>query len=354
MTRNRIVVTLAVWLAVSASVRAQDPSSAASAAAAPPAPPAQAAGIVGLVQMAAGAIKACKAKICACPLGQLIQNAAKPANAMLGGLLCPPCCPPVNPNDLKQPSTSAVGACAKITQDELEMPKRRKAVQCLARADCHWWPEAEAGLITALRVDQNECIRLEAAMALLNGCCCTKKTIAALTIVVTGSKKDGNPSENSERVKAAALAALQRCLTCYTDEDEPTPPEAPPKKPPAKPPAKPVAGLDSKPECLVYYDEVDKMPSLGVLNEARRVLVRRTPSIAMPEREVLPASTAGRSFSQLWDTAEDPRGTAYRTAGPTVTVQANPRVAPLAQNQVVTPAVYQPESAPRVRLMFQE
>src|SRR5436305_814669 len=76
---------------------------------------------------------------------------------------------------------------------------------------------AEAALITGLRVDRNECVRLAAARALGSCCCCTKKTIAALTITVSGSSKDGNPSENSERVREAAAAALEMCVTCYEE-----------------------------------------------------------------------------------------------------------------------------------------
>lgn len=352
-----LAVAFVLLMAQARCARAQDASSAASgasgAAGAAPAAPAQASGIVGLVQMAAGAIKACKAKICACPLGQLIQNAAKPMNTMLGGLLCPPCCPPVNPDDLKKSSTSPLGACAKIMQEELEMPKRRKAIQCLARADCHWWPEAEAGLITGLRVDQNECVRLEAALALLNGCCCTKKIIEALTIVVTGSRKDGNPSENSDRVKAAALAALQRCLACYTEDEEPPPLEKPPPKPPAKPPGKPVAGLEVRPEFLLYYDAVAKKPSAEVLDNARRVLASKSASVpAQPAASA--ALTGGRSFSQLWDKADDPRAGPRQLEEAIATAPINqPTLPPLAQNQI-TPAVFQPEAPPRVRLMFQD
>lgn len=354
---RKLVVALIVMMALTTCARAQDASSAASgasgAAGAAPAVPAQASGIVGLVQMAAGAIKACKAKICACPLGQLIQNAAKPMNTMLGGLLCPPCCPPVNPEDLKKPSTSPLGACAKITAEELEMPKRRKAIQCLARADCHWWPEAEAGILTGLRVDQNECVRLEAALALLNGCCCTKKTIEALTIVVTGSRKDGNPSENSERVKAAALGALQRCLACYKEDEEPPPLEKPPAKPPAKPPSKPVADLEVRPEFLLYYDAVAAKPSVEVLDNARRVLASKSATVPAPPASAS-AALGGRSFAQLWDNADKPRALPRNPTEAVAGTPANLPALPVAQSQI-KPAVYQPaESPPRVRLMFQD
>ena len=62
-------------------------------------------------------------------------------------------------------------------------------------------------LIAALRADTNECVRWEAAHAFANGCCCTKKTVEALTITVQASNRDGNPSEDSA---ARAPRSLQR------------------------------------------------------------------------------------------------------------------------------------------------
>jgi hypothetical protein len=264
-----------------------------------PAPPPAAGGIVGLVQMFASACQACKAKICACPLGQLITNAAKPINLFAGGLLCPPCCPPVNPNDLKKPSTSPEGACAVITQDELQAPSRRKAIQCLAYVDCHWWPEAEAALINGLRTDKNECVRLEAALVLGKGCCCTKNTIEALAVVVSGSKKDGNPSENSERVKAAAMMALQHCLVCYVEEIEPKRPEKPPK-PATQPAAVKELNLDLQP--IAYYVQLDGKPAAEVTANARQVIAEATRVQARREPASLP--TGSRSLLQLWKSAQ--------------------------------------------------
>lgn len=328
-----------------ASGAASGASSAASGAA--PAVPAQASGIVGLVQMAAGAIKKCKAKCCACPLGQMLSNAAKPLNTALGGLLCPPCCPPISDEDKKKSSTSAQGACAKIMQEEMEMPARRKAVQCLAHADCHWWPEAEAALINALRVDQNECIRLEAALVLGSGCCCTKKTIAALLIVVTGSKKDGNPSENSERVKAAAAGALQHCLACYKEEDDdPKRPEQPPK-PPGPPPPPASSALNPERDRLAYYDRLESVPSATLLESARQALAKSETFVA--RTEMVSAPTAGRNLIQLWEAAQRPSVTSEPAP-------VSAKVVPVAQTQTpVVPATYQaPSDAPRVRLTFQE
>ena len=102
-------------------------------------------------------------------------------------------------------------------------------MRCLAYADCNWYPEAEAALITALRTDRNECVRDEAASVLGSGCCCTRKIIEALAISASGSKKDGNPPENSLRVKAAAYISLQHCLNCYVQVEELNPLEQPEK-----------------------------------------------------------------------------------------------------------------------------
>lgn len=283
-------VALVLAVAVPSSLRAQTT----------PAVPAQASGIVGLVQMVAAKCKACKAKCCACPLGQMLTNAMQPANLFLGGLLCPPCCPPINPDDLNKSSTSPQGACAKVMQEEMDMPARRKAIKCLSRVDCHWWPEVEVALITGLRTDQNECVRLEAALALSNGCCCTKKIMEALLITVTGSKRDGNPSENSERVKAAALGALQHCVACYCDEDfEPQRPEKPPTG--TKPP--PLAELKNDPNRLAYYNRLDEHPSEEILANARRALAAT--AVVIPQTEVVRAPAGSRSLLQLWANAQN-------------------------------------------------
>jgi hypothetical protein len=321
-----------------------------------PAPPAGASGLVGLIQMAAGAAKACKAKICSCPLGQMITNAGKPLNTALGGLLCPPCCPPVKDEDLKKPPTLPDGACAKIMQEELDMPKRRKAIQCLARADCHWWPEAEAALIAGLRADRNECVRLEAAKALANGCCCTRKTIEALLIVVTSSKKDGNPSENSERVKAMALLALEHCLHNYVEDEEPKQPELP-KPPPEKvPPEKPPAAAEWEglplPN-LAYYDNLDRTPASATIAAAKKAL--QAAHAAPPKSNATVAGTTGsRNIYQIWVSAQTQPSTPTRAAGePPPLASATPaRLTPAPRPAPVQPA---PAPAPAtVQLEFRE
>lgn len=172
------------------------------------------------------ACAACKEKFCKCCVGQLISGMTMPLTMMSGGCI-KPCCPPVSQEALKAPADSAAGACARITKDQMEMEERRKAVRCLARVDCNWYPEAELALINSLRTDKAECVRLEAAKVLSIGCCGTKRVIEALTITVNASTKDGNPPENSPRVREMALVALQHALECYVEREEPQRPETP-------------------------------------------------------------------------------------------------------------------------------
>ena len=144
------------------------------------------------------------------PFGELRSKIREPLSDLTGGLI-----PPIPPKfpalaDLMDPG--AVGAAAKVKLDREMAKKRIKAVQYLTTVDCHYWPEAEDALVGALRADRNEWVRLAAAQALLKGCCCTKKTILALTMAATCSNADGNPTEKSPRVVAAAQAALSKCL----------------------------------------------------------------------------------------------------------------------------------------------
>ena len=105
-----------------------------------------------------------------------------------------------------------VGAMAKVKLDREAAGERIEAVRYLGKVDCHYWPEAGDALVDALRADRNEWVRLAAAETLGTGCCCTKKTIMALTMVVSCSIEDGNPVEKSPQVIAAAQNALASCL----------------------------------------------------------------------------------------------------------------------------------------------
>jgi hypothetical protein len=136
--------------------------------------------------------------------------------AVSGGFI-PPLCP-VAPNasqiaalEQKAPG-GAEATAAKIKASEADAKARVAAVEYLGTVDCTRWKEATKALVNALRADPNECVRWAAARVLNSGCCCNKDTIEALRICVAGEDKDGNPPENSVRVKAAAFSALQNCL----------------------------------------------------------------------------------------------------------------------------------------------
>jgi hypothetical protein len=153
----------------------------------------------------------CRRKICASPLGGMLNAITKPASIATGGII-PNFCPAMpSDDDLKKPG--AAGAANLAMKDALEASARRKAVRMLGTFDCHWYPEAEVGLAAALRTDRAECVRLEAAIALNRGCCCTRLIVEALEDCVGGTDKLG-PSENSCRVQAFAARALDRCLCC--------------------------------------------------------------------------------------------------------------------------------------------
>lgn len=233
---KRWCMALAVAAGATPGLQAQVPATAPPAAAA--AVPAQTAGsgqtLWKFLGLSKDNLASCKTKFCQSQLGQMMNNGMKPFSSLTGGLV-PGCCPLVNPADLAKPADSAEGAAARIKQDEAAAKARREAVRYLGTVDCRFWPEAQDGLINALRTDRNECVRLEAALALGRGCCCNKKTIKALSISVAGTDEDGNPAENSERVKAAAAAALQNCLayvevTPIPEKIPEQPREAPPQR----------------------------------------------------------------------------------------------------------------------------
>lgn len=168
----------------------------------------------------------CKAKFCSSKLGQFVNNMLLPAGAATGGLLGPVCPGPLaaNPADLKKSPTSPQGAAARIKEEEAQAKAKVEAIEFLATVDCRYYPEAEAGMVTGLRAEKNECVRFAAAKALAAGCCCTPKILKALTTAVNGTAEDKFPAERSDRVRAFAFVALERCLRSCTDaEPEPAP-----------------------------------------------------------------------------------------------------------------------------------
>jgi hypothetical protein len=237
------------------------------------------------------------------PLGKLRERIQNPLSKLTGGLIPP--FPPKTPTLAELQAPGPVGAAAKAKLDRMGAKDRIEAVQYLGTLDCHYWPEAEDALVAALRVDRNEWVRLEAAKTLLKGCCCTKKTITALTMAATCSDADGNPSEKSPRVVAAAQQALNHCLesVCTTPAIMEAPavepvPEAPrelPREAPAtgsttaaawsKPgPAgeeKSSGGLTvgqmARPTGQAYYDRIARRPWPEIVTAARNGLAKAPP-----------------------------------------------------------------------------
>jgi hypothetical protein len=162
-------------------------------------------------------LQACRAKLCASQVGQMLNSTATgPLAAVTGGFI-PALCPPApNASQIAALNAKAPGGAeataAKIQASEADAKARVAAVEYLATVDCTRWKEATTALKNALRADPNECVRYAAAQALNSGCCCNKETMDALKVCVSGETSDGNPPETSPRVKAAAFNALQNCL----------------------------------------------------------------------------------------------------------------------------------------------
>ncbi len=259
-----------------------------------------------------------KDKFCRSPVGQLLNNVAKPASAFSGGLITG-CCPPSatdplapNPEDLKKPATDAEGAAARIKQLEAGAAARRSAVRYLGTVNCKRFPEAETALIGALRTDTNECVRFEAAVALARGCCCTTKTVKALTLTVEGLETDGNPAETSARVRAMAAQALARCSGVTAAA--PTPIEPPPELPPERPAAD------------ATVRKIDAGEREKVLADARRAL-------AGFQAQTMPGMATGRR------TVIDTIRYASALAAPTPMAMAPPVPAPVAVSETMEPAI---------------
>jgi hypothetical protein len=249
--------------------------------------PAAAAGQTGMLANLGAMCASCKEAFCASTFGQFINNSMAPVRMFSGGLV-PPCCP-LTPSaaQLAAPADSPEGAAARIKADEAAAKERRANVRYLGTVDCRYWPEAQEALISALRADRNECVRLEAALALARGCCCNNSTIVALTLTVTGSEEDGKPAEASDRVREVALMALNSCLARVSAEPEAivTPEKGPdPKdgernnkdtsKPSSSPAAPLLPPLAAKAPVIppTYYQRIARLPRAQVVAYARRAV----------------------------------------------------------------------------------
>ena len=294
------------------------PTTASAATAATSAAPA-ATGILGKCTSCLGSIGgglgSCCKSCCGTPLGELINGAFQPLKMATGGVIPTPC---PGPNDPSKGGAAAGGAASgdapgaqaaanAIKQDQAQAKARAAAVRYLGTVPCHYYPEAEAALIQSLRTDRSECVRWEAAHALAQGCCCTKKTIEALKLVVSGSQKDGNPSEKSFRVKVEALNALEHCLAMCGDP-QPQRPESPahipepetvptplpqPKRPEV--PVNQASNNASQVRQVNYYEEIEKQSTESLLADARQLVATSRSSASVPD-----TPRRGKSLLELW------------------------------------------------------
>jgi hypothetical protein len=173
--------------------------------------------------------------------GQMAKSLLAPLRLATGNLLPPIGVEVVSKGDVARMMADggyapAEIAAAKIKLDEAQVKSRRAAVRYLATVNCHYYPEAETGLIAALRCDRNECVRLEAALALGTCHCLTSRIVDALSVSAMGCEIDGNPGEISPRVRAAAQTALNRCMAHGTFVPAPAPQMLPPPDWSAPPP----------------------------------------------------------------------------------------------------------------------
>jgi hypothetical protein len=112
---------------------------------------------------------------------------------------------------------------AKVLFDETRAKARQAAVKYLASVNCHYYPEAEASLIAALRADRCELVRLEAAQTL--GSCrgVTVRILDALHVSASALETDGNPAETCEQVRFASRTSLNRLLATGMSVPAPAP-----------------------------------------------------------------------------------------------------------------------------------
>ena len=230
--------------------------------------------------------QSCKEKFCASNLGAMVNGAMAPMSALSGGLIGPFCPTVPSANQVAAiaagpggPNGAAATAAA-IKASEADAKGRVLAVEYLGTVDCKRFPAATKALISALRGDPNECVRYAAARVMNNGCCCSKETIDALrNVLVTEKPSDTLPIETSERVRAAAMVALQTCQfrNPETIESGGGREIAPPPPVPGDTREKPAgsAALNSSdPDVRLsaYIQEVNKKSAAQVMAEARQEL----------------------------------------------------------------------------------
>jgi hypothetical protein len=350
---------------IPAGVPAAAPPPAAGAAAAAGAAPAAKPGFFERVCIALGAKRR---KLCTTPAGEFLNSATRPINQFTGGIF-PNFCPAMpSPQDMAKPG--AEGEAAVLKADAVEAGFRVKAVEYMGTLDCHWNPEAEAGLVKALRTDRNECVRLAAARALCRGCCCTKAIVDALEDCVGGTEKYG-PYENSPRVQAVAMIALEHCLSCYHETAEPEeeikrgepplkgektmPPATPPLQPvppdgapgAAKPLHGPVTQVSAAPAAPAK-PRYSGRPTREQMERARQTLIVAKARAAQHSPQGPVFASGQRTLVNLANYIVDGHpAAAPELNGPVVTTTQPPALASGAAPSAVVPAVVGPATSPR-------
>lgn len=294
----------------------------------------------------------CRRKFCNSKLGQLLSQGMKPVSILSGGII--ECCPGPSRRELEELKKKGgpEGAAAAIQLEEAEAKARRAAVRYLGTVDCEYFPDAEAALVNALLTDRNECVRMEAAMALGRGCCCTELTIRALTITLSTRPRPlpplvANPlREKSERVKAAAGASLAHCLACY--EQITIPPKEQLKQPegvPGTPAGEKTARLDGDVvQAGGQQKPASRRPSPEQLAEAKQVLLeysREADAVLPPARQATSIMDLVRGVAQMPEA--NPTATAEPAVAEAAVVKqtvAPPVVRPAVQNSVVPMPAY--------------
>lgn len=155
----------------------------------------------------------------------------RPIRSVIGSLFPPPPAPAPN-DEMPTPTrdevtrmssdgfhTQAEITAAKIKIEESQAKARCAAVKYLGTVDFHYYPEAETGLVSALRADRSESVRYEAALALGQLRSMTPRVMEALNVAALGVDTDGNPGESSERVRTAARQALERAAASMLGPD---------------------------------------------------------------------------------------------------------------------------------------
>jgi hypothetical protein len=213
------------------------------------------------------------------PFGKVRSKVQTPLSKATGGLIKPFPSPVPSAAEFLDPGP--IGRAAKVKADRAAAAERVKAVEYLATVDCHYWPEAEDALVGGLRADRNETVRYAAAVTLGKGCCCTKKTVMALSNAASCSNADGNPTEKSARVVAAARAALARCFSKLNCTPSLAPVEAVPSTP-----GVPVVPEDERPkgaEAAGYTEVAWAKPGPGQERPAPAAAKAATPAGPSPK-----------------------------------------------------------------------